>query len=402
MVRKNSLFSQALTALPLVGAALFTASSTAAYAQAVPRLNGQVETSSLMPLPGSVHPWARPEFDRGPAPATSSGRMLLVLRRSPEQEEALQSLIAAQQDPHSASYHKWLNSEEFGKRFGVADSDLQTVTSYLSSQGIAVGRVFHNHMAIELSATAEQMRSTFKSEIHTYSVGGRTFSANATPPRIPSALRSVVSGFASLNNFSATATAPGHQATLNPSSHVLKPLYTDATGTTFGITPGDLSVIYDVPSPTGVGLGGTNVSVGVLGDSNINVSYINNYRSLFGLGANPPIVVVDGNDPGLNGDAYIAYKQIELLSAVAPRANIIYYTSATTDYDTGLNFALIRAVEDNQVQGLLHGFQGCESALGSPELLLLNQAYEQAAAQGITVVAAAGNSGAAGCEVIGW
>jgi subtilase family serine protease len=403
MVQKNVLLSLARIALSLVGPAFLTAASGTPmlHAQAMPRLNTQVDGSSLVALPSSVHPWARAEFDRGLAPATSSGRMLLVMRRSAEQEEALKALIAAQQDPRSPSYHKWLTTEEFGKQFGVADSDLQTVTSYLSSRGVSVGRVFNSHMAVEVSATAEQMRSTFQTEIHAYSVGGRTFTANATAPKIPVALRSVVTGFASLNNFSTNTTVPGQQqASLDVASHKLKPLFTSSTATTFGVTPGDLSVIYDIPSVTGVGLGGTNVSVGVIGDSNINVSYINNYRSVFGLGANPPTVVVDGNDPGLNNDAFIAYKQIEVLSAVAPKAKIVYYTSATTDYDTGLNFALLRAVEDNQVQVLVIGYQSCEFALGS-EMPFLNLVYEQAAAQGITVVAAAGNAGAAGCEVPG-
>jgi len=58
-------------------------------------------------------------------------------------------------------------------------------------------------------------------------------------------------------------------------------------------------------------------------------------------------IIVDGNDPGVNGDAYIAYKQIELVSAVAPNATIYYYTSADTDYDTGMDFALIRAIGDS-------------------------------------------------------
>jgi hypothetical protein len=404
MVQQSVLLSQARIALTLIGAALLTAASGTPIldAQAVPRLNGQVESSSLVALPSSVHPWARAEFDRGLAPATSSGRMLLVMRRSAEQEQTLQALIAAQQDPRSPNYHQWLTTEQFGKQFGVADSDLQTVTSYLSSQGVAVGHVFVNHMAIEVSATAEQMRSTFQTEIHTYAIGGRTFTANATAPKIPAALRSVVTGFASLNNFSAQAAVPGRQATLDAATHTLKPLLTSGTGATatFGVSPGDLSVIYDIPAATGIGLGGAKVAIGVIGDSNINLTYINNYRTVFGLGANPPTVIVDGNDPGLNNDAFIGYKQIEVLSAVAPNANIIYYTSATTDYDTGINFALLRAVEDNQVQVLLNGYQKCESALGA-EMPFLNQVYEQAAAQGMTVVAAAGNAGPAGCEIPG-
>ena len=110
---------------------------------------------------------------------------------------------------------------------------------------------------------------------------------------------------------------------------------------------------------------------------------------------------MDGNDPGVNGDAYIAYKQIELVGAVAPNATIYYYTSADTDYDTGMDFALIRAIADNQVQVLLNGFQSCETAMGSGGMALINQSVEQAAAQGMTVVAAAGNTGSAACEVPG-
>ena len=204
MLRKLSRFAQALAVLPLVGTGLFSPGSTAtAHAQAIPRITSQVETSPLVSLPGTVHPWARPQFDRGPAPANMSGRMLLVLKRSKAQESALQTLLASQQDPHSPNYHKWLTPDEFGKRFGVADSDLQTVTSYLSAQGMSVGRVYGGHMAIEVGASAAQIKSTFQTEIHAYSVGGKAFYANSSNPKIPSALRSVVSGFAALNNFKA-------------------------------------------------------------------------------------------------------------------------------------------------------------------------------------------------------
>lgn len=284
MVRNSSLFAQVLAALSFVGAGLLSLGSTAiAHAQATPRITGQVENSALVSLPNEVHPWARAQFDRGSAPANLSGRMLLVLKRSPEQEAALQTLLAAQQDPKSPNYHKWLTPEEFGKRFGVADSDLQTVTGYLSAQGMNVGRVYGNHMAIEVGATAAQIKSTFQTEIHTYSVGGKTFYANNSNPRIPSALRSVVSGFAALNNFRAHGgSGAGTQATFDAATHTLKPLYTiTATNPdTYGVSPADLAANYDIPAATAQGLGGKNVNVGVVGDSDINVSYVNNYRTI--------------------------------------------------------------------------------------------------------------------------
>lgn len=406
MVLKLSLFAQVPAALSLAGAGLFSLGGTAiAYAQATPRITSPVESSALVSLPGQVHPWARAQFDRGPAPANLSGRMLLVLKRSPEQQSALQSFLASQQDPTSPNYHKWLTPEDFGKRFGVADSDVQTVTSYLSAQGMSVGRIYGGHMAIEVGASAAQIKSTFKTEIHSYSVAGKTYYANNSNPKIPAALSSVVSGFAALNNFKAAGgSGAGTQATLNAATHTLTPLYTttnSAGATIYGVSPADLAADYGIPAATAQGLGGKNVKVGVVGDSDINISYINNYRTIFGLGANPPVVVVDGNDPGVNDDAYIAYKQIELVGAVAPNATIYYYTSATTDYDAGLNFALIRAVTDNQVQVLVNGFQSCETAIGGPGMDMVNESVEEAAAQGMTIVAAAGNTGSAGCEVPG-
>ena len=404
MVRNFSVLAQVSTAFSLVGAGLLGLGSATAHAQATPRITGPVNESALVSLPGGVHPWARAQFDRGAAPANLSGHMLMVLKRSPEQETALQSFLMSQQDPHSQNYHKWLTPVDFGKRFGVADSDVQSVSSYLSSQGMRVGRVYGSHMAIEVEATAGQIHSTFQTEIHAYAVGGKTYYANNSNPRVPAALSGVIAGVASLNSFHAEGgSGAGTQASLDPATNTLKPLYTitATTPNTYGVSPADLAVIYGIPASTAQGLGGQNVNVGIVGDSDINVTYVNNYRTIFGLSAKTPTVVVDGNDPGVNGDAYIAYKQIELVGAVAPNANIYYYTSATTDYDSGIYFALLRAVEDNQVQVLLNGFQECESAIGSGAMQLVNSVAEEAAAQGITFVAAAGNSGAAGCAVPG-
>jgi trimeric autotransporter adhesin len=246
MVR-NSVFAQVSTALLLIGAGLLSfGSATTTHAQAIPRIAGPVNESALTALPGGVHPWARPQFDRGPAPENLNGHMVMVLKRSPEQETALQSFLASQQDPHSPNYHKWLTPEDFGKRFGVADSDVQTVTSYLSSQGMRVGRVYGNRMAIEVGASAGQIRSTFKTEIHAYSVAGKTYYANNSSPQIPSALNRVVSGFASLNSFHAEGgSGAGTQATFDAATHTVKPLYTitSTTPNTYGLSPADLATI---------------------------------------------------------------------------------------------------------------------------------------------------------------
>ena len=62
-------------------------------------------------------------------------RMLLVLKRSPDQEAELTRLLDDQQDKNSPRYHQWLTPEQFGERFGVADADLQQITNWLHAQG---------------------------------------------------------------------------------------------------------------------------------------------------------------------------------------------------------------------------------------------------------------------------
>jgi hypothetical protein len=90
---------------------------SASYAQtsalAAPRVQGPVNESQLATLQKNVLPLAQPRFDEGRVPDTTpTGHMLMMLRRSDTQQKALDELVAAQQDPKSASYHKWLMPEQ--------------------------------------------------------------------------------------------------------------------------------------------------------------------------------------------------------------------------------------------------------------------------------------------------
>src|SRR5580658_1254690 len=96
-----------------------------------PLITQPVNESQLTVLKGNTHPLARPEFDLGTAPATlPMQRMLLVLKRSPEQESAMRQLLENQQDKSSPSYHKWLTPAEFGEQFGTTETDMQTITAW--------------------------------------------------------------------------------------------------------------------------------------------------------------------------------------------------------------------------------------------------------------------------------
>lgn len=129
-----------------------------------------VERSGRVVLRGNVHPLARAEFDRGPAPDDlPQRRMLLLLRRSPAQDSALERLLQEQWTKSSPNYQQWITPEEFAARFGASDADIQNVTNWLTANGFAIDRIAAGRNVIEFSGTAGQVRNAFQTEIHSFS-----------------------------------------------------------------------------------------------------------------------------------------------------------------------------------------------------------------------------------------
>src|SRR5215467_16280198 len=78
------------------------------------RITDPIDTTRLVRLGGSVPPLAKPEFDQGRLNGnTIIHGVTLIFRRSLDQEKALASLLAAQQDRTSTRYHRWLTPEQF-------------------------------------------------------------------------------------------------------------------------------------------------------------------------------------------------------------------------------------------------------------------------------------------------
>jgi Pro-kumamolisin, activation domain/Bacterial Ig-like domain (group 3) len=369
-----------------------------------PHITQAIDENVRITLQGNTHPLARAQYDRGQAsPALPAERMMLVLQRSTEQESALKQYLEDLHDPTSQSYHKWLGPEQFGQLYGPADADIQTVTGWLQQQGFSVNKVLKGRTAIEFSGTMGQVQNAFHTSIHHFVVNGEQHFANATDPQIPAALSPVVKGVMSLNNFSPKPMVKVlGRMTLDPKTHRATPQFNVPSGGGssyfLAVTPGDFNTIYDVTPLLSAGTDGTGVTIGVVGDSNINLTHVNNYRSAFGLPANTPNVVVDGNDPGITSDDVEAYLDVELAGAVAPKATINFYTAADTALSFGFDLALIRAIEDDQVQILNISFGACEADLGKGGNALINSLYEQAAAAGVAIVVASGDSGSAACD----
>jgi hypothetical protein len=388
-------------------------SQSATAAGAVSRITAPVDESSRVALQGNVHPMAQARFDRGEAPSSmATGRVTLVLQRSVAQQQALMQYLGDVQNPSSPSYHKWLTPAQYGAAYGVSDSDLQTVETWLQSHGLKIEKVPLARNAIQFSGTTGQIESAFQTSIHAFSIGGATDYANVSDPEIPAALAPVIAGMTPLNDFHPKAhLVPGTGGTYDAGSHTIQPNLTLFSGSTpiLFVDPADAATIYDTPNTSlnanftsGTTYDGTGVNLGIVGVSDLTVTDVENYRLAF-LGetsttANLPTVVVDGDDPGLNGAGVEALLDAEVSGGIAPKAKLYFYTSADTDLTSGLYNAIVRAIDDNAVSILSMSFGECETGLGTGGNNFMLEEAQQAAAQGISFVVSAGDGGSAGCD----
>ncbi len=399
----------------------FSTSTVHSQASRAGLVRQAVDESSRITLTGNTHPLATSAADRGPVdPSMTAERMLLVLKRSTEQELAFRAMVESLHDANSPNFHKWLTPEQFGAQWGAADSDIAAVTAWLQSHGFQVKGPSVGKTVIEFSGTAAQVQEAFHTSIHTFEVNGEIHHANASDPQIPAALAPVVAGIKSLNDFRPKSMAKkGPRGTIDLSGKSIRmdnglgakaiphPNLTvlSSGADVLFVGPSDAATIYNAPNKalnpayTGSTIDGTGAKIAILGDSNISVQQALNYRKLFGLSARAPYVVIDGGtDPGVNSDAVEAYLDVEVANALAPNATVYLYTAANTSVSYGLDLATVRAVNDNIADVINISFGACEAGLGTAGNQFYEAVWAQAAAQGMSVTVSSGDAGSAGCD----
>ena len=218
---------------------------TALLAIPEPQIREAVDESRSVTLSGNVHPLSASANSSVAAdPSTLMEHMVLNLQGSAAQEQALDALLTAQNDPKSPLFHKYLTPQSFAAQFGIAPADVAKITAWLQSHGMRVEQVAGGNRALIFSGTAGQVNNAFQTEMRQYNVAGVTHLANASDPKIPAALAGAIGGVVKLHDFrhSANVALSKMQASVNPSH----PLYTN--GSAHNLTPADYGIIYDILS----------------------------------------------------------------------------------------------------------------------------------------------------------
>ncbi len=359
------------------------------------RVVSAISSDARVTITQTVPGRARLAADQGNAdPALALTSLTLRFSLSDANQAALTELLLEQQQPGSANYHKWLTPEQFGARFGLSSSDLAKVSGWLTAQGFTVTGTARSGTFVSFSGTAAQVEHAFGTTIHRVTLGGESHYTNLTDPTIPAALAGVVSGITGLHDFKLVPRSKVRMVPA-PAANVLHPEFTSSTSGNHYMAPGDFYTIYDENPLLTSSINGSGITIAIMGQTDISLPDVAAFRSASGLTASAPtVMVVGGKDPGLSStDLPEAQLDVEWSGAAAPAATILYVNS--TDV---INVSLTQAIDSNLAPIMSVSYGDCEAAYGAANLRTLNQLFQQANAQGITVVGPGGDSGAADCD----
>jgi subtilase family serine protease len=369
----------------IVTAGLALAVVTPALEAASDRIQGHVESGARsFVLSGNIHPLVASSTDLGGAPASQTlPRIVLTFKMTQQQQADLNNLLAAQQQRSNPQYHKWLTPEEYADRFGLSQNDVDKVSAWLSSMGFSDIEVPRSRTSVSATATVAQANTAFQTSIHRYNRNGVQHVANSSDPVLPMALQGLVSHIRGLNDFH-----PKPHAVRSPNPH-----FTSSISGSHFIAPGDFATIYDVQPLYGSGITGAGQVIAIAGQTDIQVSDIEAFQTASGLTVQDPKIVLDGADPGTSSsDIQEADLDIEWAGAVATGATILYVNSQ--DAFTSATYA----IENNLANILSLTYGSCEASFSSTEISSFNSTLQQANAEGMTVLTASGDYGAADCE----
>lgn len=372
---------RAVTALPLLFATTLLSAAVPSRIRTLSSESGRAE------VPHSIPGRARVANDVGEASSTTRlPDVTLHFSLTAAQQTSLSQLLLDQQNPGSPRYHQWLTPQQFGAQFGLSPADLNAVKSWLAAQGFTDVRVAPSNNLVSFSGTVAQLERSLGLSMHSVVLDGEPHLTNISNPKLPSGLAAVVSGITGLNDFR-----------LKPRVR-LRPRFTSSVSGDHFLAPGDLYSIYDMSPLLSASINGSGVSIAVVGQTDISPTDVAAFRSASGLSSNLPATVLAGPDPGTSSDSgeiAEAHLDVEWAGAIAPSASIQYVNS--TDV---LNISLPYAITNNVAPIISISYGLCEQDSDAATLDSINVLFQQANAQGQTIVGPGGDSGATDCDYL--
>ncbi len=398
--------------LSVTAAAIALSGALAAYGPAV----AAHATPSSVPAPRLVSVSAAPELPHGSrviGPVASAAELTgAVALRLPNQA-AVTNFIDSVSSPRSADYRHYLAKGQFARRFGPTASAVAAVERELTSYGLAVTSVSANHLLISFRGSATKVEAAFHTGLQRVrlaggAVGQATTSAVLLPASVTRYVEAVI-GLDQLVHEDSAAAPRGAHATASAAAKAAAsgggPVACPAAVALQqfgGTTDQQLAQAYGVDPLYAAGDLAAQQTIDIYELEPFLISDVQTFdECYFGVSHTSQITSteVDGG-PGTGPGSGEAALDIDDVSAIAPGADIHVFLGPNMDDPFGpLDTWNAIAVADDADQ-ISSSWGLCETALqqGAPGVQQVeNEIFEQTAAQGQTVFAAAGDDGSDSC-----
>jgi kumamolisin len=305
----------------------------------------------------------------------------------------LEEYIKQTTTPGNRNYRHYLSVDQFKKKFGGDPETIKMATSYLRLFGIQTS-VHPNNLIITATGTADQFNKAFSIKLKKERYKGRDFHGTEDNPKVPATFGKDILCILGLSDYS------------NYTSHAVKQQVLEENGTTpvgpLNLTPKDLINQYNVQPLYDKGATGAGQTIGIVTLADFNPEDAYQFWNQEGISVKSNRITKTNVDGGSGWDGYDETSlDVEQSGALAPQANINVYVGPNTD--TGFTNAFAKAINDNKAQQISVSWGLSEPAIDygvqlqqeTPEYAeVFNQLFMQAAAQGISMFAAAGDEGA--------
>jgi kumamolisin len=329
---------------------------------------------------------------RAPADPNERFEVSLIIRRRSAQ--VLRARAAALAAGNRTAGH--LSREEFAIQHGADEPDLAAVRAFAAAHGLVVVAEDAPRRTVVLSGTVARFDQAFSVQLQRFEHPGGSYRGRTGPIRLPPELDGIVQAVLGLDNrpqakphFRAQSTKPssrkGRSGKKSKKKRAANPV---------SYTPVQVAALYGFPSGNGKG---QCVGIIELGGG-YRPSDLTSYFS--GLRVGAPVVTAVSVDHGqntptgsANGPDGEVMLDIEVVGAVAPAADIAVYFAPNTD--AGFLDAVTTAIHDttNKPSIISISWGSAESTWTAQAMTAMDDAFQAAAAMGITVCVASGDDG---------
>jgi uncharacterized repeat protein (TIGR01451 family) len=330
----------------------------------------------------------------GPHAADSTIELTLGLKL--RHEARLKDFLQAVQNPASSRYRHFLTPAEFTAEYGPSKGQVAKVKKFLKRWGIEVTGVSADRLLIHTRGSTDAYEHALEVRINDYRLNGRRFYSTADRPRLPKTLAGVVANVIGLNHgvlmhsMSHFEPLPSNGSEGNESPIYSQGVITNAAppATSQYFNPAQIEQAYDWPSIADTSHGaGVAIAILTADSANIPSDDYQAFWANFGLSDHQVTVVpVDGTGSATDGMGETLL-DIELSGAMAPGADLEVYVIPNRNLSSFVDM-YDQFTNDNNAQVMT-------TSWGAPEIagiaVTTDAIFKKAAAQGISMFAAAGD-----------